>query len=173
MAPQLQAEPTEADYWTNSAYAIGGSAAGNGAIFLSILMLDLAPLLFTGEEEEPADLISSAGPWLFLLGLIPIISTPWIMHANSPEADWDSIVWTSLGSLLSVLLHSLLIVLPLSFAFQQESPTQTFYLVAPAAMLTGILLEGLVSAQFHQFSERWQVSGAPRGGIMLSHQIDF
>jgi len=170
---QAQVAPTDLDYWSNSIYAMGGSAAGNGLILLTVLALDLAPLVFTNEGEVPADWVGSAGVWLFLLGVIPVISTTLLMHVSSPKADWESVFWTGLGSLLSVLVHSLVVVLPMSLIFQQGSPTETFYLVAPVALLTGVIFEGLTAAQFHQFSERWRVSQTPGGGIMLSHQIDF
>lgn len=170
---QSQSAPTESDYWLNATYAMGGSAAGNGLIVLTVLVLDLLPLLLTTEGEPPPDFLGAAGSWLFLLGLMPVVLTSLSMHMYSPKADWNSVLWTSLGSLVAVLLHSLLVVLPLSMLFQQEKATETFYLVAPIALLTGVLFEGLSAAQFHQFSERWQISQTPRGGLMLSHHIDF
>lgn len=172
LQPALQTAPTESDYWLNSAYAMGGSAAGNGLIILTVLLLDLLPTAFANADNPPGDWIGAAGPWLYSLGLIPLISTPLTMHLYSPDAHWENYLWTSLGTLAGMLVQGLIMWL-FAQVFQQESGVQTFYLLSPVLLLSGLIFEGLTAAQFHQFAEEWRVSQAPGGGLMLSRRLVF
>jgi hypothetical protein len=163
---------TEADYWLDVTYGMAGSAIGNGAILLTVIGLDLAP----GLIGQSGDWVNSAAPWLAFLILVPIASTTLMLHfaAPTPEGIETDFWQTLLGSSAGVILHTLLLI-PLVLAFNQGSVSETFYLLAPAGFLSGVLTEGLVSALFHNQSRRWVVQASAPGtaGLMLVHRLAF
>lgn len=171
-APAIQQvyDPSQDDYWTNTTYAFGGAALGNGALVLSVFVLDILPLLW----GDPGGLLIENNPWILpLLLIFPMVLTPLLMHFNSPSAETDQVGWSIAGSILSVALHTLL-VLPLLILFPQENLVSTLYFLAPAGVLSGILIEGLGTAYLHQIGSQWQVSPVASGsGLQLTHQIRF
>lgn len=169
-AIQQAYDSSQDDYWTNTTYAFGGAALGNGAVLLSVFALDILPLLWGGE----GGVLIENNPWILpLLLIFPLVLTPWLMHLNSPAAENEQAAWSIAGSILSVALHTLL-VLPLLFLFPQQNLASTIYFLAPAGVLSGILIEGMGTAYFHQLGSRWQVSPVANGsGLQISHQILF
>jgi len=168
-------QPTESDYWLNSTYALGGSAAGHGVVVLTVVLLDILPAVFAAEGQAPDDWIGAAGPLLALLLLVPMISTPLMMHIFSPKTEWEYVLWSTVGAVLSVILHALLMV-PLFLFFAEDSASfaQTFYLLAPAAISSALVVEALGTAWFHHLgASGWQLAPTPAGGVQLSHQLRF
>ncbi|MBF2054296.1 MAG: hypothetical protein IGS03_12665 [Candidatus Sericytochromatia bacterium] len=161
-----------AESWLNTTHALGGAAAGNGLAILTVVLLDLMPVALAAEGEVPGSWVEGADPLLALLLLIPVISTPLMMHLFSPAADWELAGWSLAGAAASVLLHALL-MLPLVLFFGQESLSQTIYVLAPAAFGSAVILEALGTAWGHHLGGQWQLSSAPGGGLMLSHQLRF
>lgn len=170
--PVLAAPLSPSETWLNTTHALGGAAAGNALAILTVVLLDLVPVALAAEGEVPASWVEGAGPLLALLLLIPVISTPLMMHLFSPAAEMQLAGWSLAGAALSVLLHALL-MLPLAVFFGQESLTQTIYVLAPAAFGSAVILEALGTAWGHHLGGQWQLTGAPGGGLMLSHQLRF
>ncbi len=168
-AIQQAYDPSRDDYWINTTYAIGGSALGNGALLAMVFALDVSSTFF----GDPSGLWIENSPWLLpLLLIFPLVLTPLMMHMNSPSAEGDQVAWSIAGSILSVALHTLLI-LPLALLFPQENLANTIYFLAPAGVLTGLLIEGMGTAYLHQVGSQWQVSPISGSGLQISHQIQF
>lgn len=172
--PPPEDPPTESDLWLNSTYALGGAAAGNASAVLVFGLIDILPLLLTqvGWIEGSPNWVEGAGPWLLLLLLLPMAGTPLLMHLNSPEARVESVGWSIAGSVISTLLHALLMI-PLVFVFGQGKLSDTVYLLAPAAVITALILESLGTAGAHQLGETWRLTPTSDTGLQLTRHWSF
>lgn len=172
--PPPEDPPTESDLWLNSTYALGGAAAGNASAVLVFGLIDILPLLLAqvGWVEGSPNWVEGAGPWLLLLLLLPMVGTPLLMHIYSPEAQVESLGWSIAGSVISTLLHAVLMI-PLVFLFGQDKLSDTVYLLAPAAGITAIILESLGTAGAHQLGETWRLTPTSDTGLQLTRHWSF
>ncbi|PIQ25870.1 hypothetical protein COW36_22290 [bacterium (Candidatus Blackallbacteria) CG17_big_fil_post_rev_8_21_14_2_50_48_46] len=164
---------TPSDYWMETSFALVGSAAGNGVALLSFFLVDIAPTALSDGSSAPADLIGSGGALWLLLLLLPALTTPLTLQFFYPlpehlQTDFWS---TLLGSSAAVLLHAVLMI-PLFFLAKQPSLSQSIYLIAPAALFSGILIEGLATAWFYDQSRSLRLEQAD-AGLKLVYHLTF
>lgn len=161
---------TEADYWLASSYAAVGSLAGNGAVFLTVFALDLLPGIVGQPDADWVNQFFFLTPLLLLMPMATLVLSLESYFPKPPHID--SNLWqTILGSALSVVVHAVL-MLPMFYIFDQGSFSKTFYLLAPTAVITAALVEGMGTAFFFDKSRHWRVTPEP-GGLRLSYSLAF
>lgn len=167
------ATQTDAEYWLDSTYAMTGSAAGNVAILLTVLALDLVPDALAKTGEPPPDLVNGNVLLGFLM-ILPVLTTAFALHWFAPKSEHldTDLGQTLLGSAIGTLVH-LVVLIPLVLLLPHGNTTQqTVYDLAPVGILTGVLLEGLFAAQFYGKSKHWRVE-SNQMGLVVVHRIPF
>lgn len=142
-------------YWLNTLQASGGSAAGNATVIALFIALDILPALF----NAPDSWVTSAGPLLSLLVLIPAVTTPLFMHLWSPHAKSEHWLGSGIASLISTLLHlGLMIGLGLSLNNMglTNGLANSFYLLAPVGLISAVLIESMGTAAGYRVAKAWK-----------------
>lgn len=159
----------ETSYWLNTLQASGGSAAGNATVLALFIAIDILPAFLS----LPDDWVSSYGPLLGLLVLIPAVTTPLFMHLWSPGAKAEHWLGSGIASLLSTLIHLGLMVglgLTLNNMGITEGLASTFYLLAPVGFISAVLLESMGTAAGYQITS--QAKQRPQDLVSLSHGVN-
>lgn len=153
------------DLWTNATYALAGSALAN------LLLIALIGGLSAGHEALAPDsgpLIDLWGPSALALELVPLVATPVLMQAWSPDAEYAQFGASLIGSLSAGLVQILLMV-PLFFAFRQDTASATVFVLMPIALITAILFQALGAAWGHELGQNLQLSSDGQG-LSLSYR---
>lgn len=166
---QQIAPPDRTDLWMNATYALGSSALSNTLLLLVITGLTL------GQEalapDAPAYLDLSGAATLGLL-VVPMVATPLLMHAWSPEAEWEHFNGSVIGS-VAMTGAQLVLMTPLFVIFNQGNINDTYWALLPTALITSILFQALGSAWGHELSQNLVLSSVKGQGLQLSYQLKF
>jgi hypothetical protein len=168
-----QVKSTDYDYWLETGIAMAGSAAGNGATLLSVLLLDFIPPILGVTTSDKSNWVNTDSPFLAFYLLLPILAMPLALHLFYPLPEGIEVnYWqTLLASLGSVLLHTALMI-PVFLAMQQPSFNQNFYLVVPIAFFSAIVLEGMATAWVFDQSRTLSLQQAD-SGLKVVYRLSF
>ncbi len=164
---------TEFDYWLEASVAMAGSAAGNGAAFLSFLLLDLVPPIYGMTTSAKPSWVNADSPFLAFYLLLPILAAPLALYLFYPLPEGVSVdhAQTLLASLGAVLLHTALMI-PVFLFMNQANFSQNFYLAAPIAFFSALVLEGMATAWMFDHSRRLTLQQADNG-LKLVYSLPF
>jgi len=164
---------TEFDYWLEASVAMAGSAAGNGAAFLSFLLLDLVPPIYGMTSTTKPSWVNADSPFLAFYLFLPILAAPLALYLFYPlpegiSADHGQTLLASLGA---VLLHTALMI-PVFLFMNQPNFSQNFYLAAPIAFFSALVLEGMATAWIFDRSRKLRLEQADNG-LKLVYTLPF
>lgn len=171
-APQADApyQPLDrSDLWTNATYALAGTALANLLVVITIALLSVGQEATTPGSEAYLDQV---GPFALVLDLVPALATPVFMHAWSPQADQELFTASVIGSLIATALQ-LALMTPIFLTYSQGKVSDTYYVVLPATLATGMLFQALGSAWGHELGQNFGFSTGSSNrlpGVVLSYK---
>lgn len=156
------------DLWTNATYALAGTALAN-----LLLVVTIAALSVGQEAISPgsAAYLDQVGPFVLVLDLVPAAATPLFMHIWSPQAEPELFSASLTGSLIATALQ-LALLTPIFLSFYHGQVSDTYYVVLPAALATGMLFQALGSAWGHELAQNlgFSTGSEKLPGVVLTYR---
>lgn len=154
------------EFWTNTAYALAGSAAANTSLILLLASLDLGLETLNPDAQK---LQNQVGILIFL-PILSGIATAELMHL-SPQSLPDTFHGSVIGSTIASLL-SLGLIVTFALIFPQKDLENTYWTLLPSAFISTVLLQALGASWGQQIDHKLHLQ-AHHQGIQLVYQWQF